>query len=294
MLHQTIKNLFLSREFERLRAEALAANEWFTAGSIDLAVEAILAALPAEEPQIKPNGKRVGVVCAGNIPLVGFWDTYSALVSGASVVIKPSRRDPLMKLFAALVEVVDRLPDGLEPIVAMGSDATMQALKAAYPASRLILRGSEASFALLTGEETPADLEHLADDLFTHAGLGCRSVAHLFLPNDYGLEQLTFSDRSASLPAAWADNVRYERARRAAMGLPTADKGFYLLVPHTFGTPLLPGVVGYSYYTDEVSLDIDKSKVKCYTSLNPSILPEKHTPLGTAQRPTFGQVFEKL
>lgn len=294
MLHPTIKNLFTSPRFDALKAEALGANEWFTAASIDTAVSAILAALPDTEPTIVPKNETVGVVCAGNIPLVGFWDMYSAIVSGAKVVLKPSRRDPLMRLFDGLVDVVDTLPPMLDTVVAMGSDNTMAALKAQFPNSRLVLRGSEASFALLTGEEQPETLEKLGDDLFTHGGMGCRSVVHLFLPEGYDLERLNFGDRSGELPWAWLDNVRYERARRTLLKEPFDDRKFFVLAPHTFGTPLRPGVVGYSYYTNKESLKIAWPNVKCYTALSPWEHTDKHTPFGSAQRPSFDQVFEAL
>lgn len=292
MFHQTIKNLFASPRFEALKAEALAVNEWFTASSIDTAVGAILEALPAQEPTIEPTGRRMGVVCAGNIPLVGFWDLYSALVAGYQVFLKPSRRDPLMRLFGALAEVVETLPPTLDAVMAMGSDATMEALARQFPASRLILRGSEASFALLTGEETADDLQKLGDDLFTHAGLGCRSVVHLFLPEGYDLRRLEFPDPGEKLPQAWRDNVLYERAIRTLTAATLEDREFFLLLPHVFSAPLRPGLVGYSYYQDKESLDINWRKVKCYTALAPLKNAEKYTPPGTAQHPTYNQVFQ--
>lgn len=293
MLHQQLKNLFASPHFSELKVEALAANEWFTAASIETAVAAILSALPEAEPAVVANGRRVGVVCAGNIPLVGFWDMYSAVVSGATVIIKPSRRDPLMMLFKDLVEVVEQLPSQLDTVVAMGSDATMAALKAQFPTSKLILRGSEASFALLTGEERADDIEKLGDDLFTHSGMGCRSVVHLFLPEGYDFNQLVFN-KKRTFSEAWTENVRYERARRTLVQEKVEDKDFFILSINTFGTPLRAGVVGYSHYKDKESLEINFDKVKCYTALQPLKCIEKHVPFGTAQHPTFDQVFEPL
>lgn len=289
MLRDEVIKILNSARFVELIDEALAANEFFTRHSIETAVRAIISALPdppiGHKSQITDH-KKIGIVCAGNIPLVGFSDTYNALLSNAEVYVKPSRRDPLMRIFEHHTSIVERLPADVDIVAAMGSDATMAALAADYHAARLVLRGTEHSAAVLTGDETDTQIEGLADDVFLHSGLGCRSVVHLHLPRGYDLSRLKFAPRGEALPRVWHDNYRHRKAISAMHGQQFIDGGFYML-KEGFQHDLT--MIGYTFYDDMAAIDYGKDKLKCLVAdaRIASLLPISPTDFGRAQFPEF-------
>ncbi|MEG1414507.1 MAG: hypothetical protein RR980_05185 [Mucinivorans sp.] len=286
MLKENVINIFRSANFERQVALALEANDFFTPQSIAIATQAIIEALPEVEVNNSMQGRRIGVVAAGNIPLVGFFDMYNALVTGAEVFVKPSRRDPLMRAFSSLAHMVDRLPENVDIILAMGSDSAMQFLRESYPASRLVLRGHERSAAVLTGDESSDRLALLARDMFLHSAMGCRSVTHLHLPLGYDMGRLCFGAPGFDLPSPWYDNYRLSRARVAMSGGDFIDCGYYIL-REGFHDHL--GVVGYTYYNSVSSIDFGSDVLKSIVadrSLS-LYLPCLPTDFGCGQFPAF-------
>lgn len=286
MLRDEVIKILRSERFVLLTDEALAANEFFTRQSIETAARAIIPNIPTRPRSAEPNPRKIGVICAGNIPLVGFADTYNALLTNAEVYIKPSRRDPLMRIFENYTTIVDQLPTDIDVLAAMGSNATMDALKVHHPTARLILRGTEHSAAVLTGDETDTQIESLADDIFLHAGLGCRSVTHLHLPRGYDLSRLKFTPRGEALPTAWYDNYRHRKAISAMHGQQFIDGGFYML-KEGFQHDLT--MIGYTFYDNMAAIDYGKDKLKCLVAdaRIASLLPMSPTDFGRAQFPEF-------
>ncbi|MFI3299341.1 MAG: hypothetical protein R3Y49_06040 [Rikenellaceae bacterium] len=238
-----IKELLVSSCFEKLRAEALRVNEFFSEYFIDRAIQAIVAEFLDDEKykkfcqeyNIKKVGNRVGVLCAGNLPLVGFGDMFYALTMGCEVVLKCSRRDPLMRVFAALeqVTVVDSI-DGLEgcdAILAMGSDATCEMLRERFSDTELLLRGTMHSVGVLTGGESDAELLGLLDDMLLYCGMGCRSVSRLYVPQGYDFSAMVqlYKDNRPLMPRVWWDKYRYERAMCVMRGEEFVDCGSFIL-----------------------------------------------------------------
>ncbi|MEG2098412.1 MAG: hypothetical protein RRY42_00735 [Mucinivorans sp.] len=287
MLNKTIINIFQSSISENLINESLAANQFFTTSSIRTAIQAITQEIDhITEPQFAFSNLKIGVLAAGNIPFVGFFDMYNALLTGGQVFVKPSRRDPLMRIFGDLVHIVDRLPHQVDIILAMGSDQTMQALGDEYPASQLILRGTEHSAAVLTGNESSEELRGLADDIFLHSSMGCRSVSHLHLPRAYPLDRLRFDARGQALPAAWYDNYRQQKAISTMRGEKFIDGEFYLLAE---GFHSSIATVGYTFYDNIEKIDFGSVKLKSIVSQSSiaDYLPLTPTEFGRGQFPKF-------
>ena len=110
----------------RVVAAAHAANGWFLPEEIVRAVrtladgmlrrerlEAWLGAYPALRTRIIP--RRVLVVMAGNIPLVGFFDLLCVLAGGHRCLIKPSAKDRVLMEYVVrqlreLEEIFSELP----------------------------------------------------------------------------------------------------------------------------------------------------------------------------------------
>ncbi len=184
---------------EAVISQAVAENPWFTPTSIRTAVEAIRREMLEREkleawlaPYAVPvsTPKRVLVIMAGNLPLVGFFDLLCVVASGHRCLVKPSSKDRVL-----MVHIIDELRaidpalpielyDGSTPpeaVIATGSDNTNRYFRARYGELPTLLRGSRQSVAVLTGEESEEELRGLEQDIWMHHGLGCRNVSLLFL-----------------------------------------------------------------------------------------------------------------
>lgn len=183
-------------------------NNWFTPENLDLAIQNIRTAyLDATQLQqwLKPYAsaitaverpKTVGIVMAGNIPLVGFHDLLCTFLSGHVLRIKPSSKDKVL-----LQHIIDQLivwePSLAESLstaemlkncnayIATGSNNSARYFEQYFSKYPHIIRRNRTSVALLTGDETPTELERLSDDVFQYFGLGCRNVTKLYVPAGY-------------------------------------------------------------------------------------------------------------
>lgn len=173
--------------------------------------------------------RRVLVVMAGNIPLVGFFDLLCTVVSGHRCLLKPSAKDTvLMEYVVGLLRDIDpsvpvEFYDGTSPVdavIATGSDNANRYFRTRYAGIPSLLRGSRQSAAVLSGDETPEQLAGLADDIWAYSGLGCRSVSLLFLPEGY---ELTL--QMPDVNNKYKNNYRQTRALLAMQGRPFRDLG---------------------------------------------------------------------
>ena len=141
--------------------------------------------------------KNVAIIMAGNIPLVGFHDFFSVLISGHNVVVKQATNDKqLLPLIAKYLEIVEpgfkskiTFVDGqlkdFDAVIATGSDNTARYFEYYFREVPSIIRNNRNSVAVLNGNETKNDLEALSIDIFRYYGLGCRNVSKLFVPKSY-------------------------------------------------------------------------------------------------------------
>ena len=78
-------------------------NPWFTPGNVRMAIKSVAEVLTHENltkwtdpySSLYKNDKQmnVGVIMAGNIPLVGFHDFLSVLITGNNLIAKTSSKD---------------------------------------------------------------------------------------------------------------------------------------------------------------------------------------------------------
>lgn len=135
--------------------------------------------------------RRVGIVLAGNIPLVGFFDLLCVCICGHRCFVKPSSKDRVLTGYVVeqLLRIEPAMPVApleedtpLDALIATGSDSTRSYFGKRYREMPSLLRGSRYSIAVLDGTETEAQLEGLSNDVFQYFGLGCRNVGRfLFL-----------------------------------------------------------------------------------------------------------------
>ena len=146
------------------------------------------------------NSKRVGLILAGNIPMVGFHDVISVVLSNHIPVIKLSSKDKRMLPFllekwnefsngTVHYEFAERL-ENFDAVIATGSNNTARYLEYYFKDSLSIIRKNRTSVAVLKGDETDEELQLLAEDIFRYYGLGCRNVTRLFIPEDFLIDRI--------------------------------------------------------------------------------------------------------
>ena len=187
-------------------------NPWFTKENIEkalgawheqLKVDMLTAWLNPYKLQEVSIPKKVLIIMAGNIPLVGFHDFLTVLISGHNVVIKMSSTDNVLlrllidKLISIAPEFKERISfieevnnRKFDAVIATGSDNSAQYFEYYFKGAKKIIRKNRRSVAVLDGSESAMELQGLANDVFAYFGLGCRNVSKLFLPNGFDLDNL--------------------------------------------------------------------------------------------------------
>ncbi|MFT4092508.1 MAG: acyl-CoA reductase [Niabella sp.] len=195
-------------EWQQAKEQAYISNRWFLPEFIDLSIhnilkyflrKDILEAWTARYPGIgkaMAHPKLIGIVMAGNIPLVGFHDFLCVFISGNKCLIKPSSKDEILikHLAGKLIEWAPELKDfsgfaallkNCDAYVATGSNSTAGYFNYYFGKYPHIIRRNRTSVAILTGDETEKELKALADDVFQFFGRGCRNITKLYVPENY-------------------------------------------------------------------------------------------------------------
>ena len=192
-------------EWKEVKYKASLLNPWFTTEFIDIAAENIASHFLEKQKLVNwtsayaigsPVPKKIGIVMAGNIPLVGFHDLLCAFISGHKALIKPSSKDETLinhlvqKLKEWNSEIKDLifLEDMLkrcDAYIATGSNNSARYFEYYFSKYPNIIRRNRTSVAVLDGKETTEELDKLADDVHLYFGMGCRNVTKLFVPVNY-------------------------------------------------------------------------------------------------------------
>lgn len=194
-------------EFELLLRKSEIENPWFTIENQKFALAQWADLLTIEnvndwlkEYSVAKTSKRVGLILAGNIPLVGFHDVMSVILGNHIPVIKLSSKDRYMIPFLLKkwnefsnneieFEFVERL-ENFDAVIATGSNNTARYLEYYFKDRLNIIRKNRTSVAVLKGDETDEELQLLANDIFQYFGLGCRNVTRIFIPQDFLIDRL--------------------------------------------------------------------------------------------------------
>ena len=282
-------------------------NPWFDETSVSTALSGILTYLEKDklsrwlkDYSIKRNRKTIGLIPAGNIPLVGFHDLLCILISGFKIEIKPSSKDlPLTKW---IIRQIIKIDPALRPrisitenlgncdaYIATGSNNTNRYFEFAFRNKPHLLRNNRTGLAILNGYETEKDLNNLTLDIFQYYGLGCRNVSLLLLPKGYNVEKLVkclAKNRQAMDNKSYSDLYTYHKALLILNKKNFTDLGNLLLVPdnHPFSTV---SVLHYHFYKDpdQLKLFIRKNHefIQCIAgNRTPGI---STIPFGTTQIP---------
>lgn len=280
---------------------ACRANGWFSPEEIRRAVMALtdrmlqpelLAAWLARYPAPAAAPKRVLVVMAGNIPLVGFFDLLCVIASGNRCLIKPSTKDTvLMEYLVELIREIDpRVPlafydgqEAVDAVIATGSDNAARYFRTRYVGIPALLRGHRQSVAVLSGMETEAQMEGLADDIWAYSGLGCRNVSMILAP-----ESLKVRLRMKAMNYKYINNYKQEKVLLAMTGQPYEDLGSALLVEQREFPVSLSRIAVWRYRTmDEVRSWLAEHDAELQCVVSECVTHGSRVGFGEAQFPSL-------
>jgi hypothetical protein len=287
-------------------------NPWFTPEFVLKSISGLCVMLLRENliqwidlyPDLKKRKsecKNVGVVMAGNIPLVGFHDMISVLHAGHHLVAKPSSKDEhLIKAVADILIAInpvfqqkitfrENLRGGIDAVIATGSDNTSRYFNYYFRDIPRIIRKNRNSIAVLTGKETDEQIMDLGKDIFTYFGLGCRNVTKIFVPEEFDLNRMLRLFESFTYlynHHKYANNIDYYRTVYLINREPFFDNGALLIkMDKGFSSPV--GVVFYENYSQIESvlkvIDSNRDLLQCIVSLDSRI--EGAIPPGSTQEP---------
>ncbi len=236
-----------SPEWREVKANAERQNGWFTQLFIDTAVKNIVSAFlnagklqhfvaGYQVPAVQINPKKIGLVMAGNIPLVGFHDWLCIFLSGHYAFIKPSSKDLVLikHLVNKLTEwnseiiyqtVFSDMLKGCDAYIATGSNNSARYFDYYFSKYPHIIRRNRTSVAILTGQETPEALENLADDVNLYYGLGCRNVTKLYVPKGYNFVPLLTAFKKY---AGFADHNKYKNNYDYQLAILLLNNKYYM------------------------------------------------------------------
>lgn len=283
-------------------------NTWFTKNNLLFSCENWSKAL--SEKNIKhwienenfnsTSPKKVAIIMAGNIPLVGFHDFLSVLISGHSVLVKQSSNDKhLLPILAKYLEYVDETFKGkitfteekltnFDAVIATGSNNTARYFEYYFKNKPNIIRKNRNSVAILTGDETKEQLKGLSEDVFRYFGLGCRSVSKIFVPKGYDFNNFfggMFEQQNIINNTKYANNYDYNKAVYLMSEFDILENGFLMIKEDkSYASPIAS--VFYEYYNNSDNLKIklweDREKIQCIVGNN---FIENEVSFGQTQHP---------
>ena len=193
---------------QEIKDKAQITNPWFTQTFIQLSANNWSEALSKDKIEewlknetCEMRDQTLGIIMAGNIPLVGLHDLLAGLAKGLKVSIKLSSNDEILMKFAIekLIECSPELGNrvntegklnGVQYLIATGSNNSARYFEYYFKNVPAVIRKNRTSIAVLSGNEDGETLKRLADDIYTYFGLGCRNVSHLILPRGFELRPL--------------------------------------------------------------------------------------------------------
>jgi len=280
-------------------------NGWFDSQQVSNALYGISTWLNettlndfAKEYAFQAFKPKLGLILAGNLPLVGFHDVMCGLLSGYRLDIKMSSEDQdlLPILLDALTERNGSYPElirlnppklvGFDAIIGTGSDSSLLHFKAYFKNIPHLLRGNRTSVAILTGNESPDELQALGKDIFSYFGRGCRNVTHLIVPQEYNFDNffkalIPYQDVIQN--KKYGNNYDYNRAVYLLSQREILDNGFLLLMEtKDFQPPL--AMVYYHRYASQLEI---QDYLKQHEKQIQCVVGKDFIPFGKAQIPSI-------
>lgn len=293
-----------NEEWQKIKFRAAQANAWFTAAHIDMAVANIIEQyLDSEKLKtwvadytMPLSPKNVGIIMAGNIPLVGFHDFLCVFICGHYLHIKLSSKDDVLQKhiieymikadpsIAGHITIAERL-NGCDAYITTGSNNTARYFEQYFGIYPNIIRQNRTSVAILDGTETDEDLLLLADDVYLYYGLGCRNVTQICVPRNFDfarLLQLFGKYNDYADLNKYKNNYDYHLAIYLLNRVPYMSNESLLLVENDLPFSAV-SVLHYRFYDDHQSL---VSSLTGNDNIQ-AIIGKGFFPFGSAQKPAL-------
>lgn len=288
-------------------------NAWFTVENQQRSVKAIAEQFLQKDKleawiddynlEKSTEPKTVGLVMAGNIPLVGFHDVMSVFLSGHKTKIKLSDKDRfllpyLLKLLAKAnpsteqyFEITPMLK-GFDAVIATGSNNSARYFETYFGKVPNIIRKNRNAVAVISGEESADELLALGKDVFRYFGLGCRNVSKLYLPEGYDFQLLLeklHEYKSIIMHHKYKNNFDYNMALLMMNQTVFWNNGCIILTEHESIASRI-ALVHYEFYKNKEDLPElltkRKEEIQCVVSKE-EINGFNHIPFGKAQEPSL-------
>lgn len=308
-----------SKILENAVNKAIATNPWFSKESVFQALNGInlwlnrtiLNNFTAQYPiSDHSTAIRIGVVMAGNIPLVGFHDALCVILSGHQLHAKPSSEDQhlikaikeLLVRFDAEFEnqiiIADQTIKNMDSYIATGSNNTARYFEYYFSKVPNIIRQNRNSVAVITGNENAEELKLLGKDMFQYYGKGCRNVSSIRVPTNYDLMVLMEGIKEMSdvaLHPKYLNNYDYQKAAFIIGQKPFADSGFCLITEHeNLASPI--AVLHFKAYEtiQEVNAELNEkaNQIQCVVSVDNQV--ENAIIPGQAQSPKINDFADQV
>ncbi len=303
---------FNDRFYDRMLQQLESAqnhNGWFTQENLRFACKSWSEALSEENIRAwtknyqileKTSPKIIAIIMAGNVPLVGFHDFLTVLISGNKAQIKLSSNDNQLLPFLTeyLICIAPEFKDHIafteeklqnfDAVIATGSNNTARYFDYYFGKYPHIIRKNRNSVAVLTGNESPKQMEALADDIFRYFGLGCRNVSKIFIPEGYNTDAFfngVYAWKEIVHNNKYINNYDYNKAVYLMSGFELLDNEFLLLKEdEDHSSPI--SVVYFERYSNlnslEQRLSTEEEKIQCIVSQ--AGIPNE-VPFGDTQSP---------
>jgi len=288
------------------KSEAHIQNPWFLPEFIDKASNQIVTQFLQKEalhnwthlyPKIatENTGKKVGIVMAGNIPMVGFHDLLSVLITGHTAIVKLSSKDAILMQF--IIDALQQIDPAFETLIyvqtqlkncnaylATGSNNAGNYFDQYFGKYPNIIRRNKTSIALLEGNETKEMLSFLADDMMLYFGMGCRNVTQIWVPENYDfipLLEALGKYRYFLEHHKYKNNYDYQLALLMMNGQFYMDAGGILLSENP--SPFAPiAQIHYQFYPPKQLPIFATDAIQC-------VVGKQHLPFGSLQQPSLLQ-----
>lgn len=242
-----------------------------------------------------PTGIKVGIVMAGNIPMVGFHDLLSVLMAGHNAIVKLSSKDTVLMqyvmdalgaidpAFRELIVVQEQLKN-CDAYIATGSNNTGQFFEQYFGKYPNIIRKNKTSVAILDGNETPAELDLLADDMMLYFGMGCRNVTQVWAPTGYDFIPLLTALKKYNY---LADEHKFKHNYDYQLALLMMNRQFYMdaggiLMSENPSPFAAISQIHYQFYEPGQTPNLNPIDIQC-------VVGKSGLPFGSLQKPSLSQ-----
>jgi len=309
-LGKKLRGLIHSGDFELLETinHQHFKNAWFTPENVRFALYAIAESLDKEliekwlskYPELinETEPETIGIIMAGNIPLVGFHDFMCSLITGNRVIVKTSSKDSELIVYIAkilcemnsgfdkMINFTQNSLSGFDAVIATGSNNTSRYFEYYFGKYPSIIRKNRNSIAVIDGSESEQELQELGRDIFSYFGLGCRNVSKIYIPEGYALNNLIDNWNGYSnvvYNSKYANNYDFYKAVFLVNKDKFLDTGYLLLKEETaISSPV--SVLYYEYYNSKSELE---TNIETYKDNIQCVVSKTDVPFGKSQNPNL-------